>query len=146
MSELIPLGMEHLDWVLTVEAANQYSPWPRSEFEQSIHSARRRSWILCDNGGPVGYCVYSLVVDEAELLTISVDPRLKGRGYGRQLLEKSIALLHCLRIFLEVRASNTLAIGLYESTGFHEIAVRKGYYPTANGREDAIVYAMDKID
>jgi ribosomal-protein-alanine N-acetyltransferase len=42
-------------------------------------------------------------------------------------------------LFLEVRPSNTHAIGLYESAGFNEFSVRKGYYPAANGREDAIL-------
>ena len=50
-------------------------------------------------------------------------------------------------MFLEVRPSNTRAIALYERSGFNEIGRRPRYYPTANnGREDAIVMAMELLD
>ena len=45
-------------------------------------------------------------------------------------------------VFLEVRPSNTWAIALYEDMGFNEIGIRKGYYPAENGREDAIMLAL----
>jgi ribosomal-protein-alanine N-acetyltransferase len=45
-------------------------------------------------------------------------------------------------MFLEVRPSNTVAIALYQDMGFNEIGVRKGYYESENGREDAIMLAM----
>ena len=44
-------------------------------------------------------------------------------------------------MLLEVRGSNHNAIALYESQGFNEIGVRKGYYPAPNGKEDAIMFA-----
>ena len=50
---------------------------------------------------------------------------------------------HAESLFLEVRVSNTRAIALYHSVGFQEISRRKGYYPTRDGREDAIV--MQKL-
>ena len=45
-------------------------------------------------------------------------------------------------ITLEVRASNVAALALYESLGFNEATIRRNYYPTADGREDAIVMAL----
>ncbi|MNR57792.1 ribosomal-protein-alanine N-acetyltransferase [compost metagenome] len=45
-------------------------------------------------------------------------------------------------LWLEVRASNRAAIALYEDLGFNEVTVRRNYYPSANGREDAIVMAL----
>lgn len=44
-------------------------------------------------------------------------------------------------VLLEVRESNTAAIALYESSGFHELGVRRDYYPADDGREDAIILA-----
>ncbi len=41
--------------------------------------------------------------------------------------------------FLEVRPSNTAAIRLYQSQGFSQIGVRRGYYQAVGGREDAVV-------
>jgi ribosomal-protein-alanine N-acetyltransferase len=45
-------------------------------------------------------------------------------------------------LFLEVRASNKVAIGLYEQAGFIESGVRKNYYPSHAGKEDAILMAL----
>jgi len=73
-----------------------------------------------------------------------VDPDYQGQGLGRKLLQHvKAALLEkgIASIFLEVRESNVIALSLYESEGFHEIDVRKNYYPTVNGRENAIIMA-----
>jgi ribosomal-protein-alanine N-acetyltransferase len=45
-------------------------------------------------------------------------------------------------MFLEVRPTNTYAIALYEDLGFNEIGVRKGYYKSEHGREDALMLAL----
>ena len=44
-------------------------------------------------------------------------------------------------MLLEVRPSNTAAINCYNAAGFNEIGSRKDYYPAANGREDALLFA-----
>ena len=46
-------------------------------------------------------------------------------------------------MFLEVRAGNGRARNLYQSSGFSEIGVRKDYYPSALGREDAVCMALN---
>ncbi|SQB26002.1 ribosomal-protein-alanine N-acetyltransferase [Citrobacter koseri] len=66
-------------------------------------------------------------------------------GWGEELLEHLIDELEkrgVLTLWLEVRASNAAAIALYESLGFNEATVRRNYYPTADGREDAIIMAL----
>jgi ribosomal-protein-alanine N-acetyltransferase len=45
-------------------------------------------------------------------------------------------------LWLEVRASNRPAIALYEQLDFNEVSVRRNYYPTADGKEDAIIMAL----
>jgi [ribosomal protein S18]-alanine N-acetyltransferase len=47
-----------------------------------------------------------------------------------------------LNMFLEVRASNQTAISLYESMGFCEMSIRRGYYPANSGREDAVLMGL----
>ncbi|SUI39436.1 ribosomal-protein-alanine N-acetyltransferase [Serratia marcescens] len=67
------------------------------------------------------------------------------RGFGRLLLNALIEQLESrgvVTLWLEVRASNQAAIALYEDLGFNEVTVRRNYYPSAHGREDAIVMAM----
>ena len=45
-------------------------------------------------------------------------------------------------MFLGVRPSNGIARALYDSVGFRQIGVRKGYYPAFSGREDGLVLAL----
>ena len=49
------------------------------------------------------------------------------------------------RVFLEVRPSNPGAIALYHSEGFNEIGRRPRYYPARDGREDALVMAIELV-
>jgi ribosomal-protein-alanine N-acetyltransferase len=49
------------------------------------------------------------------------------------------------RVFLEVRPSNPNAIALYHKEGFNEIGRRPRYYPARDGREDALVMAMELV-
>ena len=49
------------------------------------------------------------------------------------------------RVYLEVRPSNPAAIALYHSEGFNEIGRRPRYYPAKDGREDAIVMALELL-
>jgi ribosomal-protein-alanine N-acetyltransferase len=48
--------------------------------------------------------------------------------------------------FLEVRPTNKLAISLYQSVGFVQVGVRRGYYQAAQGREDALVLKLTLVD
>jgi ribosomal-protein-alanine N-acetyltransferase len=69
---------------------------------------------------------------------------MRGQGLARRLLQRLINQARereADTAFLEVRASNRVALGLYESLGFNEIGLRRGYYPADKGREDAILLA-----
>ena len=97
----------------------------------------------------VGYGVLSIAADEAHVLNICIDPLAQSRGLGRQLLRALVQLAAdrgAQRVFLEVRPSNTPALALYHSEGFNEIGRRPRYYPAAQGREDAVVMAIELVD
>ncbi|HET7650616.1 MAG TPA: ribosomal protein S18-alanine N-acetyltransferase [Gammaproteobacteria bacterium] len=103
-------------------------------------------WVMELNGAIAGYGVLSLVVGEAHLLNICVAPEWQGKGYGARLLDHFMDLA-CERgasqMLLEVRPSNTAALELYRKRGFNEVGLRKNYYPSENGREDALILAID---
>jgi ribosomal-protein-alanine N-acetyltransferase len=42
-------------------------------------------------------------------------------------------------VFLEVRSSNLSAIALYKRYGFAKTGLRKGYYVSSAGKEDALL-------
>ncbi len=77
-----------------------------------------------------GYLLYSLVAGEAELLRLGVKTEFRGKGYGNRLMKVWTGLMtgQAERIFLEVRAGNEAAVGLYRKYGFQELARRKAYY------------------
>jgi ribosomal-protein-alanine N-acetyltransferase len=85
-----------------------------------------------------------LAVDDAHLLTICVAAKRQRLGFGARLLQHAsqVALAAGAQtLLLEVRPSNEKALNLYRHFGFHEIGRRKGYYPAAGGREDALVFS-----
>ena len=65
---------------------------------------------------------------EYEIHTIGVDPAYQGQGIGRGLLTKLIEFADGGVIFLDVRTDNEVAIALYKSVGFVNVALRKRYY------------------
>lgn len=100
---------------------------------------------LAVDGVMAAFAITQIVLDEATLFNIAVDPAFQRRGLGRALLERvisDVAERGVVTLWLEVRASNSAAIALYESSGFNEVTIRRRYYPTANGREDAIIMAL----
>lgn len=79
----------------------------------------------------VGYCLYQVVFEQAEILRIGTHPNYQRQGIASQLFDKlNSELLHrqVENLLLEVRADNIPAIALYEQQQFVVIHRRKGYY------------------
>lgn len=137
-----------LNAVMAIEVRGYPYPWTRGIFLDCLRAgypglAMERDGLL------IGYGVLSLVADEAHVLNICIDPLVQSRGLGRQLLRALVRLAAdrgAQRVFLEVRPSNTPALALYHSEGFNEIGRRPRYYPAAQGREDALVMAIELVN
>ncbi len=83
---------------------------------------------------------------QADVLTIAVRSACWGRGIGSALLAALLGVARdrgCVEVFLEVRADNPRAHGLYLRRGFTEIGVRRGYYQPSG--TDAIVMRKDLL-
>jgi ribosomal-protein-alanine N-acetyltransferase len=81
---------------------------------------------------------------QADVLTIAVRSSHWGMGIGSALLAALLGAARdrgCAEVFLEVRADNPRAHGLYLRRGFTEIGVRRGYYQPSG--TDAIVMRKD---
>lgn len=123
-----------------IERLVQSHPWTQKQFEESVSG--HQTTVIEQQGVVVGFCILQPVLDEANLLLMAVHPSQQGKGLGYQLLDESVAMLknNPVQIFLEVRESNTAAIKLYEKSDFHQIDMRKNYYPKPDGtREHAII-------
>jgi [ribosomal protein S18]-alanine N-acetyltransferase len=141
---LRPMQIDDLDAIMQIEPTIYSHPWTRGNFSDSLYSGYS-AWVLEQNGEMIGYSLLMMVMDEAHLLNLSVTKHMQKQGLGRYLLEHmlKIAKTHkALNMFLEVRPSNVSAIALYENMGFCEISVRRGYYPTKEGREDAVLMGL----
>lgn len=138
-----PMDINDIPRINQIEQQVTPHPWRENQFVDSHTKHSCLSLIL--NGQVIGYAIYHVVVDEAEILNIAIAPDYQGKGYGRELLDDLVNTLtkRAKRLFLEVRASNDTAIQLYDSAGFVEICLRTNYYQTKNGPEDAIMMAME---
>ncbi len=97
--------------------------------------------VLCT---VVGFAGMMTIAGDAELLYIAVDNMHRKKGIGQHLLDTLVQIARenaASRILLEVRESNTPALGMYGKNGFHKISIRKNYY--SNPVENAFI--MEKL-
>lgn len=118
------------------------APWSEAEFsallaQPGVMAVHREA----------GFLLLRVVLDEAEILTLAVEPDARRRGIGRDLVAeaaRSAAAVGVVRLFLEVAEDNAAARGLYLAAGFTQAGRRRGYYArTGASDEDALVLALD---
>ena len=150
-SALRTMEAHDIDAVVAVETRAYSFPWSHGNFVDSL-AAGYLAGVLHVAAAPAeltGYFVAMTGVDELHLLNITVAPDWQGRGLGTGLLD-AVEALGCERglakLWLEVRESNHRARALYRRRGFAEVALRRGYYPAAGRREDAIVMSRALVD
>ena len=132
--------------VWAIELQLTPSPWNKQQFIQSIFGGDE-CHVLDRDGIILGYSILNIVLDEASLLNIAVAPEYQRQGLGKVLLTEVLVTAQnygCRQCFLEVRASNHVAIALYKQFNFQQVGLRRGYYPAIEGREDAIMM-MKKV-
>lgn len=140
-----PMQEADVRTVLEIERRAYKYHWTEGIFRDCLRVGYG-CWVMELNGAIIGYGVLSLVVGEAHLLNICIAPEWQGKGYGSQLLEHFMELARersASQMLLEVRPSNTPALSLYRKRGFNEVGLRKAYYPSEKGREDALILAID---
>jgi ribosomal-protein-alanine N-acetyltransferase len=143
VAELVVLDMtlEDLDEVMAVEEASFRSPWSRQAFVRELTENSFALYLVGKlDGKVVGYGGLWVIINEAHITNIAVHPEFRGRCFGERLLTEMIEgarRRRCDRMTLEVRASNTVAQGLYRKFGFAKQGLRHRYY-TDTG-EDALI-------
>jgi len=134
-----PAGVEDAEMIARLHAQGFYRGWPRADFISYLADPERTpAYVACDRRRHIaGFAMLRLAADEAELMTIAVDPKWRGRGVGAALLNAGFADLmmsRATRMFLEVAADNGPALALYRRHGFSEIGRRDGYYARPDGK------------
>ena len=123
-------------------------PWPERSFRFELtDNPASRCWVAEREGNIVGMIVVWLIVDEAHVATIAIDPEYRRQGIGKRLLAH--ALRHMIRdgarsSFLEVRESNRVAQEMYRKFGYEVTGRRRRYY--RDNDEDAILMSLERLD
>ena len=140
------MQLSQLPQLLEVEARAHEFPWSEAMFRDCLLHGYA-CWTMLDEAGTVlGYAIFSMAAGECQILNLCVDPQHQRQGIARALLDHLLMMARAARInpvLLEVRVSNTAARALYRSAGFQQIGLRKQYYPAREGREDALVLALE---
>ncbi len=138
---------EDLAAIMTLERASfPTDAWSEAMMREELASPHGWYVVVEEAGRLIGYAGLRAVsgAPDADIQTITIADGARGRGRGRALLT---ALLdeavrrRARQVFLEVRADNPVAEGLYASEGFVEIARRPHYYQPDD--VDAIVMQLD---
>lgn len=129
--------------VMQIEREVYEFPWTERIFRDCIRVGYQ-CWMALQRQRVVGHAVISVTAGESHILNLSIGKAYQRQGFGRRFIEFLVdeaRARHAETMLLEVRPSNKAAISCYNSAGFNEIGSRKDYYPAANGREDALLFA-----
>ncbi len=144
-----PMRLEDVAAATRLEQDTYAFPWTEGIFRDCLR-VRYDCRVIDLNGDVVGYGIMSSGAEEAHILNVCVHRELRCRGLGRhmiQMLLDSAGQAGMRQAFLEVRPSNVSAVRLYQTLGFEQVGLRKGYYQSgsqaAGGREDAVVFKLD---
>ena len=137
---IIPMTEIHVPQIAELEAVCFSDPW----IEASIHSELENPlslWLVAMDGETVaGYVGSQTVIDESDIMNVAVSPAYRRKGIARELLtelQKRLCANGVHSLTLEVRASNSPAIALYEALGYVQVGRRPNYYHKP--KEDALI-------
>ena len=123
-----------------IQKMNRHFNWTPKMSQADFRMNISHYLVLTDKDKLIGYIGLHYIIDEFEINTVYLDPTYRGQGLGRYLMNalfETATKERIRRIMLEVRSQNKIAIHLYQSIGFIEIARRQNYY--SNPVDDAII-------
>jgi ribosomal-protein-alanine N-acetyltransferase len=130
-----------------LHGASFHRGWGEGEFEQMLSERNTLVHRLRQGRNTIGFAVSRMAADEAEILSIAVEPKHRGRGLSRNLLLTHLGHLagHGVRtVFLEVEEHNQPARRLYDRAGFAVAGRRERYYKQPGGEQlNAVLMRRD---
>ena len=122
------------------QAAVSGSQWTLHQLAQELDNPQAEVFVAESSGHYAGHAVAWFVVDEVEIMSVTVLRRFQRQGVGRALLAHLLKARPWKTALLELRESNIPARALYENAGFREVGKRKAYYRDG---EDAILMTRE---
>ncbi len=142
-----PAGARDSHRLAQLHRASFHRGWGEGEFDQMLSERNTLVHRLRLKGRTIGFSVSRLAADEAELLSIAVDEKYRGRGLSRDLLHTHLGHLAgrgIRTVFLEVEENNQPARRLYQRAGFQPVGRREQYYRDSSGQDlNALVLKRD---
>jgi len=139
-----PMHIDDLEYIYKLELESYSFPWTKEILRDCI-LYKYDSYSVFIDDTLVGYVISKISFPETHILNLTVDINYRNNGIGQALIELTIndaRIRKSQDIILEVRSRNLIAQALYNKLGFEKIGIRKGYYDSENGREDAFVLRL----
>lgn len=131
--------------IYTLQSEAGFNHWSESHIAKLIDN---ETLLVCWNetqGELKGFLFFSVVVGEAELLNIVVNPECRKQGIAMAMLSYFIQHLQALKanmLFLEVAETNVAALALYKKCQFKQVGIRKNYYKQAEYSINALLLSL----
>ena len=149
MTSLVSVTTEndrfYLPQVHEIEKLSFPSPWSLNALQSEIKNPISHLWVFKRDEVLSAYICFWLFEKEAQILSLAIHPRDRGKGFGYYLLKNMIEKVvskGVQYIWLEVRPSNLAAKRLYQKLSFVEVYRRPKYY---SNTEDAIVMGLSPV-
>jgi [ribosomal protein S18]-alanine N-acetyltransferase len=135
--------------IATLHGASFRRGWSEQEVEGLLLDHHVIAHRVVSGARLSGFIMSRVVEDEAEILSVAVADRHRGRGLARRLLDlhlRRLAGLAARTVFLEVDEHNDPALRLYQRAGFREVSRRPNYYQTGAGKAAAALVLRRDLD
>jgi ribosomal-protein-alanine N-acetyltransferase len=129
-------GLRDAAAIAQLHAASFHRGWSDTEIERLLLDRHVLAHRAIGGRSLAGFILSRMVTDEAEILSVAVAARWRGRGLARRLLDlhlRRLAGLGTRSVFLEVEEGNEPALRLYRRAGFRQVGRREGYYEESRG-------------
>lgn len=135
--------VENIDTILEIDKIGSLYNWTKNMFLEEFRNTNSFFKILYIDNKIIGFIIYHIIFDEAEIINIVIDNKFKKQNFGKYLFEQTINKLlkqNIKTVFLEVGENNIPAINFYLKFGFTEYGKRLNYY---KNKENALL--MKKV-
>jgi ribosomal-protein-alanine N-acetyltransferase len=145
--EIKEMTIYNLNDVYDLEIKTYEYPWSKNILRDCVIN-KYDCFVATINKQIIGYLIAKISSPESHILNLTIDVNYRNNGIASQFLEMVILKCRLVKsniIFLETKLSNSPAISLYIKFGFVKIGIRRNYYKSKNGREDAAIFSMSAI-
>lgn len=128
-------NVKNIEQILEIEKESFSNHWTKQMFLAESENKFAHFKICMADNLIIGFIIYRIVLEEAEILNIVIGNQFRGKSFGRQLLNYAINDIKenkARNIFLEVNERNIIAQDLYKNGGFVQYSTRQNYYGDDN--------------